>query len=88
MKGQKLPEEERAKRSKVPKIVVTEDGTTIANGERPLKKKAKPGFDPTKEPAEPDWEAINIDLTREEIEDRILVSISEQRWYVNLITRY
>jgi hypothetical protein len=79
MKGQKLPEEDKAKRAKVPKIVVTQDGTAgpvSAQGDRVVKKKGKPGFDRTKEPPEPEWEAINPDLTREEIEDRIAVRIT------------
>lgn len=77
MKGQKLPEEEKAKRIRVPKIVVTDDSApALMNGEKPSKKKSKHGFDPTKEPAEPDWEPINADLTREEIEDRVAVSTS------------
>jgi hypothetical protein len=76
MKGQKLSDEDKAKRAKVPRIVITEDGAVApANGEKVPKKKIKPSFDQTKEPPEPEWEAINSDLSREEIEDRVAVCV-------------
>jgi hypothetical protein len=81
MRGQKLSEEDKSKRAKVPKIVVTEDGNVApVNGEKLPKKKAKPAFDQTKEPPEPEWEAINPDLTKDEIEDRIAVCVSHHSY--------
>lgn len=84
MKGQKLPEEEKVHRGrKIPKIIVTENGETEGGPaliDKP-RKKGRPPLDKNRGPAEPEWEAIDNSLDREEIEDRIAVSFGVRPKY-------
>jgi hypothetical protein len=71
MRGVKLPDDEKAtyRSRKLPRILVTEDGDALV--EEVGKKKGRVPLDRTKEQPEPEWEAIDSELDRDEIESRM-----------------